>query len=298
MKRLVLGTAQLGMPYGIANLAGQPQQNEARNIVSSAWEGGVEYFDTASSYGQSENILGNIFKHLNIHDTAKVITKLPGDLSGANGQILYRHILNSINVLGVNTIYTLMFHKEEHLALLGNDDICDALLLAVDNKQVLKMGVSVYSIDAAKEALQHPLVSVIQIPASLFDRRFEAAGIFDSAKKLQKEIHVRSVLLQGVLCMTPKDLPEYLSAMAPYLESFVSLCKDFQLPQGPAALAWAVKRYKDAFVLFGAETQKQVMANLDFFNNLTSVSRDFFAQADQICPPQESAPLNPSLWKL
>lgn len=298
MKKLILGTVQLGMPYGIANVAGQPQQNEAQNIVSSAWEGGVRYFDTASSYGQSENVLGRIFKCLGINETAKVITKLPGDLSGANGQVLCKHILNSINALGVSTVYALMFHKEEHLNLLGNDDICDALLRAVDNNQVLKIGMSVYSVDAAKEALQHPLVSVIQIPGSLFDRRFEVAGIFDFAKKLRKEIHVRSALLQGVLCMNPKDLPEYLQGMAPCLESFVSLCKDFQLPQGPAALAWAAKRYEDAFVLFGAETQKQVMANLDFFNNLNSVSRDFFIQADNICPPQDPALLNPSLWKL
>ncbi len=297
MRRIVLGTAQLGMPYGIANVAGQPQQNEARKIVSSAWEGGVRYFDTASSYGESENILGDIFKHLNIHKAVKVITKLPGELSGANEQVLYKHILNSINALGVNTIYALMFHKEEHLKLLGNDEICDALLGAVDNNQVIKIGVSVYSIDAAKEALQHPLVSVVQIPGSLFDRRFEEAGIFDYAKKLQKEIHVRSVLLQGVLCMNPKDLPEYLGDLVPYLESFVSLCKDFQLPQGPAALAWAAKRYEDAFILFGAETRKQVIVNLNFFNTVNSFSKDFFVQADNIYPPQESKLLNPSLWR-
>ena len=39
--RLVLGTAQLGMPYGIANRSGQPDASQARAIVEAAWEAGI-----------------------------------------------------------------------------------------------------------------------------------------------------------------------------------------------------------------------------------------------------------------
>ena len=60
--RLVLGTAQLGMNYGIANQTGKPELATARNIVRTAWEGGIRCFDTAQGYGDSERILGIFFQ--------------------------------------------------------------------------------------------------------------------------------------------------------------------------------------------------------------------------------------------
>ena len=58
LSRLTLGTVQLGLPYGIANRAGQPEYGEIRAIVAAAVEGGVNCFDTAAAYGTSEAVLG------------------------------------------------------------------------------------------------------------------------------------------------------------------------------------------------------------------------------------------------
>lgn len=63
--------------------------------------------------------------------------------------------------------------------------------------RVQKIGISVYEPEAALEALNHPRVDVVQIPSSIFDRRFITAGVFEIAKTLKKELHVRSVFLQG-----------------------------------------------------------------------------------------------------
>ena len=46
ISRLVLGTAQLGMDYGIANANGRPVYNTARSIVQEAWESGICEFHT------------------------------------------------------------------------------------------------------------------------------------------------------------------------------------------------------------------------------------------------------------
>jgi len=40
LSRLMLGTVQLGLPYGIANKTGQPSYQEARDILACAYEGG------------------------------------------------------------------------------------------------------------------------------------------------------------------------------------------------------------------------------------------------------------------
>ncbi len=55
--KLVLGTAQFGMDYGIANVGGKPLKKEVFRILDLAWEKGVRRFDTAPGYG-SEALLG------------------------------------------------------------------------------------------------------------------------------------------------------------------------------------------------------------------------------------------------
>ena len=63
MFKLCLGTAQFGMKYGINNQIGrQPRYEEIFQIMDYAISQGIEVFDTASVYGQSEKILGEYIK--------------------------------------------------------------------------------------------------------------------------------------------------------------------------------------------------------------------------------------------
>lgn len=47
MAELALGTVQLGLPYGAANVTGMPTEEEAVAIVREAVAGGVRELDTA-----------------------------------------------------------------------------------------------------------------------------------------------------------------------------------------------------------------------------------------------------------
>ena len=51
---MVLGTAQFGMDYGIANLMGKPTRKDVLSILALAWEKGVRRFDTAPGYGSEK----------------------------------------------------------------------------------------------------------------------------------------------------------------------------------------------------------------------------------------------------
>ncbi|MEN9561731.1 MAG: hypothetical protein RIQ56_1004, partial [Candidatus Parcubacteria bacterium] len=55
--KLVLGTVQLGMSYGIGNFSGQPSRAQALEIIDRAWEAGIRTFDTAAAYGEAEIVL-------------------------------------------------------------------------------------------------------------------------------------------------------------------------------------------------------------------------------------------------
>ena len=76
MDRLVLGTSQLGMSYGINNKTGKPDFDMACDIVRTAFDQGVTRFDTAQVYGDSEEVLGRILDRFKLKSNIKVYTKL------------------------------------------------------------------------------------------------------------------------------------------------------------------------------------------------------------------------------
>ena len=55
---LTLGTAQLGMQYGVTNRTGQPSRELGVEMVRRAIAHGVTTLDTARGYGEAEKVLG------------------------------------------------------------------------------------------------------------------------------------------------------------------------------------------------------------------------------------------------
>ena len=61
-----MGTAQLGMAYGVANLAGRPSAAQASALIATCVARGITWFDTAEAYGDSELVLGQAFADLGL----------------------------------------------------------------------------------------------------------------------------------------------------------------------------------------------------------------------------------------
>jgi aryl-alcohol dehydrogenase-like predicted oxidoreductase len=76
LSRLMLGTVQFGLSYGIASRSGEPSYETARNILACAYDGGVNCLDTAPGYGISEEILGKAMAELGIADRVVVVSKV------------------------------------------------------------------------------------------------------------------------------------------------------------------------------------------------------------------------------
>ena len=55
--KLVLGTVQLGMDYGINNSSGKPDQREAVSLLAAAYSKGIKYLDTAEAYGTAQQVI-------------------------------------------------------------------------------------------------------------------------------------------------------------------------------------------------------------------------------------------------
>ena len=74
LSKLILGTVQLGLNYGVNNSSGKPTLDTAFNILNLAYESGIRTFDTAEAYGDSQEVIGRYIKQFP-NKKFKIITK-------------------------------------------------------------------------------------------------------------------------------------------------------------------------------------------------------------------------------
>ncbi len=253
MSSLVLGTAQLGMPYGVANKIGKPNERAAIEIIRAAWEGGIREFDTAQEYGSSEEVLGRAFRVLEIGGKVRVISKLAKDIDLEDGKAVISAVKISIARLGVPKLHALLLHKEELLDVWKKKIVGSSL-----HEFVQYLGVSVYSPKRALQALAMDGIDIVQIPVNILDRRFEKAGVFTKAQESGKVIYVRSVFLQGLLLMKPDSMPQHMIFARPVLQQVGALAAELGLSRLELALGYIIKAFPSAKIVVGAETVVQI----------------------------------------
>ena len=110
--RLALGTAQFGLPYGIANQAGQVSRKEVSAMLQLAVSNGIDTLDTAIAYGESEVALGQAGTQ-----GFNVVTKLPALPDDCLDVISWvmEQVDASFTRLGVSSVYALLLHRPEQL---------------------------------------------------------------------------------------------------------------------------------------------------------------------------------------
>jgi len=291
--RLVLGTAQLGMNYGIANKTGQPDLKTAREIVKTAWEGGIRCFDTAQGYGDSERILGDIFSDLGISKEVRVITKPDPHIDHKNRDELEKALKKSLTILRLERLHGLMLHRESFLDLY-DDGLYDIMRHFVEQGLVEHIGISLYSPDKALPALDKDIISMLQVPANMCDQRFYKTDLFELAKTKKTEIYIRSVFLQGLLLMSKESLPEHMKFAANVIDKVEQLCQAFNLTKQELAMRYIMQKYPRAFIVVGAETQEQVKNNICIWKYSKPVS--VVTEVDNIFSDLDERIINPTLW--
>lgn len=286
MKTFVLGTSQLGELYGIANTTGKPDLETAFEIVQAAWEKGIRVFDTAPVYGESETVLGKCLDRLHQGTEAKIITKIDPRLQGSSEDDLYESVRESIDRLQVPTLHALLLHRG---AFLKDWEKFRPLFERLKMENFIEHpGVSIYTSEEFHRALEIPDLDVIQLPFNIFDPRALQLGWFDAAKKRNKKIFVRSVYLQGLLLLDPQNLPARVGFAKEPLQIFRTWCEGLKLSPREAALQFVLQSAGECGVVVGAETKKQVIENIEFFN----------VHGGEKLPPFERPLQGPALEKL
>jgi aryl-alcohol dehydrogenase-like predicted oxidoreductase len=206
MNRLVLGTVQFGLPYGVANQDGKVPLSAAKDILDCAWSSGINTLDTAIAYGDSENCLGQI----GVSDW-QVISKLPELPIGTNG--IQNWVIESVNAslqrLQIPSLYGLLLHRPEQLLGIEGQAIYNSLDFLKAEGLVEKIGISIYSPTELEKLFNRYAFDLVQAPYNICDRSLERSGWLARLKNAGVEVHARSIFLQGLLLMPLATRPAY-----------------------------------------------------------------------------------------
>ena len=203
--KLALGSAQFGMPYGVANTGGQVSMARVKKILAYSREVNIDVIDTAVGYGNSEETLGQIGV-----DGFNIITKIPRVPEEVNDvdSWIRKEIGGSIFRLGVDKLYGLMLHSPDQLLGPFGEKILQSFIKLKSEGIVGKIGVSVYSYKEFEKLFALYNFDIVQCPFNLVDRGLVTSGWLSKLKMSEVEVHSRSCFLQGLLIMSRDKIPE------------------------------------------------------------------------------------------
>lgn len=286
MNRLALGTVQFGLPYGIANQAGQVSRSEAKAMLQLAASHGIDTLDTAIAYGESESCLGEIGTL-----GFKLISKLPAlpESSTDIGGWVQGQLSGSLARLGANTLYGLMLHRPDQLIGSNGAELYQALQRLKESGQVQKIGVSIYAPYELDALTKYFSVDIVQAPFNLVDRRLQTTGWLLRLKDEGVEIHTRSAFLQGLLLMHQSAIPSKFAPWNWLWERWHTWLFEHNISALQACLAFPLAYPEIDRVVVGAESIQQLQQIIDAANSfLPETFPDFACDAENL--------INPSCW--
>jgi spore coat polysaccharide biosynthesis protein SpsF len=299
---LVLGSVQLGVPYGAANRTGKPTRAAALRLVTRAVDAGITKFDTARAYGDSEDRLGEA---LRTRKAICTITKL-SPLAALAPDASRREVRAAVDASIEESLYALrreqvdclLLHRAAHMTAF-NGAVWERLIERLEDGTVLALGVSVQSPEEALAALSCGDVRHLQLPFNLLDWRWIEAGVVDRIRaRSQVTVHARSVFLQGVLASDdPAVWPQIDGIDASSLIAAIAeIARDFGR-NSAADLCIAYARGQDWIdgVVVGMETEDQLDDNLRLFL-CPPLSPEDCADVARRLPRVPAQLLNPAQW--
>jgi aryl-alcohol dehydrogenase-like predicted oxidoreductase len=289
IKKIVLGTVQLGLDYGINNQHGKPSLEQAFEILDVAFDNGINILDTAEAYGNSQEIIGKFQKEFP-NKKFQIITKL-----ASNAEIVPEkfigHIAHNCKVLNSDQLLGYMFHN--YPSFKSRESLYDKLLLAKKEGLVSKAGISLYGNNEIEDVLNnYDGFDFIQIPFNLFDNDSKRGALLKEAKRKGVEVHTRSVFLQGLFFKPISKISAKLNPLITHLDILESIKNSTSINTQTLALQYVLQKNSINHVLIGVETAKQLSDNV---NN---------CKIEQIIPHhlidaidvKEIELLNPSNW--
>jgi len=282
MNRIVLGGAQLGLPYGILN-GGETLSREAvARILDTAVSHGIDSIDTAIAYGQSETVIGETAQN-----RFKIISKLPpipSDIANVS-QWVRTQIDASLSRLNCSSLEALLLHHPQDLIGPHGSELYAAINSLLSEKIIERFGVSIYAPNELDGIIGKFNIDVVQAPLNVFDRRI--IGVTDQLAALNIEVHVRSVFLQGVLIANPKDRPQRFQPWSEHFARFDEWVHSTGMSAMACCLGFALQQPGVTKLVIGTTSKESLTEIMTSIPNIhLEVPADLQSSSEQLIDPR------------
>lgn len=251
--KLVLGTVQFGLNYGINNSGGKPSPEVAFGILNRAYDLGIRELDTAEAYGNSTEVIADYLSQKPEHKFT-IMSKFIGE-----GKTTFQESFEkSCKNLSINYLDGYYFHRFTDFVAFKEFDYVRSLKA---QGKLGKLAVSLYSNEELEIAANSKEVDVIQLPFNIFDRSDIKIALLKKAQANNKLIYIRSAFLQGLFFKDLATLPSKLQPLKPALSQLHEFVKQNHLNMEDLCLKFVAGQSCVDKIIIGVDSIEQLEKN-------------------------------------
>ncbi|MCD7739642.1 MAG: aldo/keto reductase [Lachnospiraceae bacterium] len=134
-------------------------REDAVSILRRAYEAGINFFDTARAYTDSEAKMGEALG--DVRDQIYIATKT----TAKTGEEMWKDLETSLQTLGTDYIDIYQFHNPDFCPKPGQENgLYDAALEAKRQGRIRHIGITNHRLNVAREAIESGLYETLQFP--------------------------------------------------------------------------------------------------------------------------------------
>lgn len=259
---------------------GPTDDKTSLEALEAGWEGGINFYDTADTYGHghSEDLLAGFFKN-KPREKFIVASKAGWDFyhggskKNFDADYIRFAVEKSLARLKLDAIDLHQLHNPGIEKIKSGEPVSELEKLKKEGK-IRFIGISVHKEEEAFAAMEDPRVEVLQLVFNLIDQRM-AEKVFEEAKLKKIGIIVREPLANGLLTgkyqaghrFVKTDhrnrwTDEQLGLQLEKIEKLRSVLATERLTMARASLEYALDFDAVSTVIPGAKTASQIRENM------------------------------------
>ena len=285
-KKLIIGSANFGLNYGIKNNFNKLSFEKIKKILKYAEKNKIQMVDTASSYGDAELKIGKAkLKNFKYISKIKISKKKKKDIN----KEISRQFNKTLKNLNKKKIYGVLIHNLLRLNNYQLQSAFEFLYLLKKNKKISKLGFSTYGDYKIKYILSRFNVDIIQTSVNVLDNRAFSKELLKLYKRKKIKIHARSIFLQGLLISQKLNVPKKIkSEWNKNKKIWFDFCNEKKFDPIRLAVNYVLQKKNVDKIILGFDVKDQLVNILNMKNKKIEFTNLNFKKIDRI--------INPYLW--
>lgn len=270
VSEIAFGGVEIGMPYGfgVNTKTDMLSRENAIKLLHEALDNGINFFDTARLYGDSESIMGEAFEgrrnEVVLSTKCKHFVNAEGNIPGYDElkKLVEDSLEESLVFLRTDHVDVFMLHQAD-LEILNNRDIKKVFKAIKESGKTRAIGASTYTVEETVSAINNGW-DVVQLPFNLLDQKQSAC--FEIASQKGVAIIVRSVLMKGLLSDRGLSLHPALAEVENHIKKYKQLLSEETSHLSNLATKFALSFNQISSILIGIDKLEYLYSALECVN--------------------------------